>query len=243
MHQIEMLVRRLKADTDLTEADAQALRVLPVQVKEVPADTPIVSEGDRPSRCCLLIKGFACRSKIAADGKRQILSFHVPCDIPDLQSLFLKTMDHDLTTISSATLGFIDHSALNPLITAYPTIARALWRETLIDAAIFREWIVNIGVRQAAARMAHLMAELHSRMASVGLVEDHEFEFPVTQTELAEALGLSTVHVNRVLQVLRSAQVLDLQKNIATIKDYEKAIAVAGFDDSYLHLVTDIPSA
>ena len=237
MHPSEILIRRLRVDTRLSEGDAQALKSLPIQVKDVDADTNIVREGDRPGICCLIIKGFACRSKVASTGKRQILSFHIAGDIPDLQSLFLKKMDHDLATISPATLGFIEHSALDRLIDTNPSVTRALWRETLIDASIFREWIVNMGIRSAPARMAHLLAELRERMAAVGLANGAEFEFPITQTELAEALGLSTVHVNRVLQAFRAEHVLDLQRNKVRIADFEKVVETSGFDDSYLHIV------
>jgi CRP-like cAMP-binding protein len=242
MQPTEMLIRRLRADTELTQEDATALEQLPIQMKQVGGDTPIVLEGDCPSQCCLIIRGFACRSKVAHTGKRQILSFHIPGDIPDLQSLFLRTMDHDLTTISPALLGYIAHDALYALINSRPSVARALWRETLIDAAIFREWIVNMGVRPAAARMAHLLAELRERMASVGLTDDGTFEFPVTQTELAEALGLSAVHVNRVLQAFRSRELLDVQKQKVIITDYSEIVAEGGFDEAYLHLARNVPS-
>ncbi|WGD52447.1 Crp/Fnr family transcriptional regulator [Bradyrhizobium sp. CB1650] len=243
MHPTEMLIRRLRVDTHLSHDDAKAIHSLKVETRVVPADTYLVSEGDRPSRCCLIIKGFACRSKVANNGKRQILSFHIPGDIPDLQSLFLKTMDHDLATMSPATVGFIAHSALEHVVRTHPSIACALWRETLVDAAIFREWIVNMGVRPAAARMAHLLAELRQRMAAVGLTNGEEFEFPVTQSELGEALGLSTVHVNRVLQAFRAERVLDLQKNFVTIEDYEKVVQASGFDESYLYLTRNVPSS
>jgi len=243
MHPTEMLTRRLRVDNHLTNDEATALRSLPLEIKTLPADTYLVLEGDRPNHSCLIIKGFASRSKVATNGKRQILSFHIPGDIPDLQSLFLKTMDHDLVTMSPATVGYIAHSALERLIGTHPAIARALWRETLIDAAIFREWIVNMGVRPAAARMAHLLAELRQRMAAVGLSNGEEFEFPVTQSELGEALGLSTVRVNRVLQAFRAGRVLDLQKNFVTIENYEKVVEASGFDDSYLHLARNPPSS
>jgi len=240
MHPTEMLIRRLRVDTHLSDEDAEALSNLPMQIKEVDADTLIVSEGDRPTKCCLVIQGFACRSKVTDSGRRQILSFHIPGDIPDLQSLFLRTMDHDLTTISEATLGFIDHSAVNTLIDARPSVGRALWRETLIDSAIFREWIVNVGVRPAAARMAHLLAELRERMASVGLAEDGTFHFPITQSDLAEALGLSAVHINRVLQSFRARRVLDLQRQQIIIVDHDKVLTEGGFDSSYLHLTRNV---
>jgi CRP-like cAMP-binding protein len=240
MHPTEMLIRRLRVDMHLSDEDSNALKALPIQVKEVEDNTPIVSEGDRPTKCCLLIQGFACRSKVADTGRRQILSFHIPGDIPDLQSLFLRTMDHDLTTMSDATVGFIDHTAVNALIDERPSIGRALWRETLIDSAIFREWIVNVGVRPAAGRMAHLLAELRERMASVGLTEDGTFNFPITQNKLAEALGLSAVHVNRVLQSFRARHILDLQKQQVTIANHDAVIAAGGFDDTYLHLTRNV---
>jgi CRP-like cAMP-binding protein len=243
MDPTEMLIRKLRVDTHLSEADAQALQSLPLQVKDVEADTNIIREGDRPGVCCLIIKGFACRSKVASTGRRQILSFHIAGDIPDLQSLFLKKMDHDLATISPATLGFIDHSAMNRLIGSHPSIARALWRETLIDASIFREWIVNVGVRPASARMAHLLAELRERMSAVGLADGGKFEFPLTQADLGEALGLSTVHVNRVLQAFRAEQVLDVQRDKVTLTDLEKVVETSGFDNSYLHIAKDCPAS
>jgi CRP-like cAMP-binding protein len=239
MRPTDMLIRKLRVDTPLSDEDADAITALPVDVREVSADTLIVREGDRPTRCCLVLKGFACRSKVAENGKRQILSFHIPGEVPDLQSFLLKTMDHELSTISAATLGFIEHSDVSALIDARPGIARALWRETLIDAAIFREWIVNVGARPAHARMAHVLAEMRQRLAAVGLVADHEFEFPVTQVELAEALGLSVVHVNRVLQTFRAKRVLDLQRNMVRLIDFERVLKEGGFDATYLHQTSD----
>jgi CRP-like cAMP-binding protein len=230
-----MLIRRLRSDTHLTDEDAAAVAALPVSVREVAPDTPIVREGDRPSQCCLIVKGFACRSKVSETGRRQILSFHVPGDIPDLQSLFLRVMDHDLVTVSAATLGFIGHPELSMLIQSRPAVARALWRETLIDAAIFREWIVNLGARAAPARMAHLLAELRERLKAVGLVANDEFHFPVTQSELADALGLTPVHVNRVLQSFRAEGVLDVRNNLVRLTDPERVVADGGFDPAYLH--------
>jgi CRP-like cAMP-binding protein len=231
----QTLIRRLRSDAHLSDDDAEAIRSLPLRLVDVPAETPIVREGDRPGCVCLLVTGFGCRSKVTDTGKRQILSFHIPGDIPDLQSLFLKTMDHDLDTISAATLAFIDHADLMKLIDARPSVARAFWRETLIDAAVFREWIVNLGVRSASSRLAHLLAELRQRLTSVGLVAEDEFRFPVTQSQLAEALGLSAVHVNRVLQAFRSQGILDVRKNTVTFLDVERVIAAGGFDPSYLH--------
>ncbi len=163
----------------------------------------IVRDGERPTDCCLLVDGFAFRSKTTVDGERQVLSLHIPGEIPDLQSLPLGVMDHDLTTLTPCTLGFIAHADMIELNRARPNLAAALWRETLIDASIFREWIVNVGRRSATARLTHLLVELHRRLEAIGLTKGGEFGLPVTQADLADCLGLSTVHVNRVLQYLR----------------------------------------
>ncbi|MGJ4912290.1 Crp/Fnr family transcriptional regulator [Bradyrhizobium sp. HKCCYLS2033] len=232
-----ILIRRLRNGTELNTTDIAAIEALPIVLKMVEPETLIVMEGDRPHACCLIVNGFAYRSKVTETGKRQILSFHIPGDIPDLQSLLLNTMDHDLVTISAATLGFIDHADLSALIDTHPAVARALWRMTLVDAAVFREWILNLGVRSAAARMAHLVAELRQRLAEAGLVADNEYQFPITQAALAEALGLSTVHVNRVLQEFRSQGVLDIRRNVVTMFDLEKVVAAGGFDPAYLHQI------
>ncbi|WP_244423123.1 Crp/Fnr family transcriptional regulator [Bradyrhizobium sp. ORS 375] len=230
-----LLIRRLRSGTELDDLDIAAIRALPVQLRSVAPETPIALENDHPKGCSLIVSGFAYRSKLTETGKRQILSFHIPGDIPDLQSLLLKTMDYDLVTISRATLGFITHADISHLIDSRSAVARALWRETMIDSAVFRAWILNLGVRSASARLAHLLAELRQRLAEVGLVDDNEYQFPLTQSALADALGLSTVHVNRVLQEFRSQRVLDIRKNLVTLFDVKKVVAAGGFDPAYLH--------
>jgi CRP-like cAMP-binding protein len=231
----EMMIRRLRVNSVVSDEDAAALRQLPSIIKEVAEETSLVREGDHPTKCIVVMSGFAFRSKLADSGKRQILSFHPAGDMPDLQGLLLDRMDHDLTTLSQAKVAFIDHRHINRLIEERPNLARALWRETLVDSAIFREWIVNLGTRDAAARLAHLLAELRTRLAAVGLVADDQFEFPVTQSDLAEALGLSTVHVNRVIQSFRAQGVLELKRNMIKLKDLERLSLIGGFNDHYLH--------
>ena len=157
-----------------------------------PADQDIVREGDTPSECCLLVEGFACRYNITAGGKRQILSFHISGDIPDLQSLHLSVMDHSLGTLIPCKLAFIQHDDLRNLMRKRPRLGDLFWRDTLIDAAVFRQWMVNVGRRQSPARMAHVLCELLVRLRAVELVEDHAFDLPVTQGELADALGITT---------------------------------------------------
>jgi CRP-like cAMP-binding protein len=192
-------------------------------------------EGDRPTQCCVIMTGFAFRCKITENGRRQILSFHPAGDMPDLHSLLLERTDHDLVTLSPAQVAFIEHRHINQLIENRPSIARALWRETVVDASIYREWIVRLGTRDAAGRMAHLVAELRARLSAVGLAADDQFEFPITQSELAEALGISTVHVNRVIQSFRAAGILNIQRSKVTLNDIEQLVKIGGFNDLYLH--------
>jgi CRP-like cAMP-binding protein len=232
----EMMIRRLRVNSKLSEDDAAALRSLRAQVKEFPEETVVVREGERATHCCVILRGFAYRAKVAENGKRQILSFHPAGDMPDLQGLFLDRMDHDLVTLSRARLGFVEQRAIHQLIGARASIGQALWRETLVDAAVYREWIVSLGTRTAAGRMAHLFAELRHRLTAMGLTTDDEFEFPITQSKLAEALGLSAVHVNRVLQSLRAEGVLDIQKNMVKLRDIEKLVNIGGFNGAYLHV-------
>src|ERR1043166_1078471 len=156
MPHLEAMIRKLRNNTNLEDDDIRAIRALPIHITQLEAATTIVKESDRPTQCCLMIEGYSARSKPTDHGKRQILSIHIPGDLPDLQSLHLHVMDHDFWTLSACTVGFIPHEALRALTRARPLVAEALWRETLVDAAIFREWIVNVGRRRAGARLAHL---------------------------------------------------------------------------------------
>jgi CRP-like cAMP-binding protein len=187
----------------------------------------------------MVLEGFTCVYKLTTEGKRQIVAFHVPGDIPDLQSLHLKVMDTSIATVSRCRLGFIPHEALQALCNRYPRIAAALWRETLVDASIFREWMTGIGRREAYNRMAHLLCELFVRLKAVDLIEDETFDLPITQTELADAIGASTVHVNRVLQELRADGLIRSRGTQVHILDWERLKAVGDFDPLYLHLRQD----
>ena len=235
MHPTEGLIRKLQITTALHAEDVRALERLPIHVKEVAAHTAIVRESERPAQCCLLVDGFICRSKTTDAGKRQILSIHISGDIPDLQSLHLHVMDHDMTTLSRCTVGFIGHEALRALTRERPIVAEALWRETLIDAAVFREWIVNVGRRAAVSRLAHLLAEIGTRLQVMHLSEGDRFELPMTQLDIADALGLTPVHVNRVVQELRRAGLLELRKHSVSLPDLPRLKELGDFDDLYLH--------
>jgi CRP-like cAMP-binding protein len=229
------LVLKLESITDLTRAETQALLDLPMRVQDIRADQDIVREGDRPSQCCLLVEGFACRYKLTNKGKRQIFAFHTPGDIPDSLSLQLKTMDHSLGTNTPCTVGFIPHEHMRELFRQHPRLTDVFWRDTLIDAAIFREWMIGIGRKSAKARLAHLLCEMFMRLKAVGKEADNTVPLPLTQSEVGDALGLSTVHINRTLQDLRGEDLVEWDNGVLKVLDW-KALAQAGeFDATYLH--------
>jgi CRP-like cAMP-binding protein len=230
------LLRRLDTQSKLGPAGVAAIRSLPVAVRHWEGGRAIVSDGERPSECCLIIDGFCARTKTTPAGQRQILSLHVLGEIPDLQSLHLRRMDHDLVTLIPSTLGFISHASLHALTHAQPNVADALWRDTLIDAAIFREWIVNVGQRPAPARLVHILLELRKRLSVIaprGKATD--FEFPLTQEQIAEALGITPVHANRIIKQLRQDGIVDVGRGRVHVLDEMKLAELAQFDDRYLH--------
>ncbi len=232
----DSFLKRLRVSTEIDDEDERAINNLPIAVKQMASGDPIASIGDRPTACCLVIDGFVLRSKIVGTGHRQILAFHQPGDIPDLQSLFLHVMDHDVSALGNCVLGFIPHSPLRDLTRRRPNIAHALWRDTLSEASIFREWICNVGQRDATSRVAHLVLELYTRMKAIGRTDGSSFSFPATQALFADAIGTSVVHMNRVVQELRSQRILDFDRGRISILDEPRLRKTADFDALYLHL-------
>lgn len=231
-----MLIRKLDSIAELTDEDRQTLAALPLQIRDLQADEDATRDGDVPRTCCLLIEGFMHRYKLLPDGKRQILAFHTPGDIPDLQSLGLNVMDHSMAALVPCKVGHISHDNLRAAMRRSPGVAEALWRDTLIDAAIFRAWITALGQRSAYGHMAHLLCELFTRLRAVGMTSEDACKLPITQAELGDALGLSTVHVNRTLMELRGGGLITLDKGRLTILNWNGLAAAAQFDPTYLHL-------
>jgi CRP-like cAMP-binding protein len=229
------IVRKLESIFRLSDQEKQAVMDLPLQIAAIKADQDLVREGDRPSRCFAVLEGFACTFKITGEGKRQISSFHIPGDLPDLQSLHLTVLDISIGTITPCKIGFMQHEAARDLCERFPRIGSAFWRETLIQAAVFREWVTNVGRREAYGRIAHLLCEMVVRMRAVGLVADHICDLPMTQNELADATGMSTVHVNRTLQELRADRLITLKGASLTVLDWEGLKHAGDFDPTYLH--------
>jgi len=232
---LSALFRRLNTVTGLGDDDIAAIRALPINVRHWEAGRTVAADGSRPTECVLVIEGFCVRSKTTVTGQRQILSIHIAGEIPDLQSLHLHRMDHDLVAVAPCTLGFIAHTSLRALTRENPNIAEVLWRDTLIDAAIFREWIVNVGQRPAANRLAHTVVELRQRLAVTGRAAGDTFEMPLTQEQISEALGITPVHANRVIRQLRDDGIVDIGRGRVTVLDEAKLAEFAQFDDRYLH--------
>jgi len=182
----------------------------------------------------LLVDGFAIRQKVVAD-KNQILAFYVPGDLPDLHTLQLPVMDYELVSAGRTTVALISHADIRAVLEYSRALMHAFWRETLVDASIYREWVANIGSRDALSRVAHLICELATRLERVDLIEDDVFRVPFTQANLADACGLSTVHINRTLQELRHRGLIKWQGQTVTLLRRKKLEEVAEFKPDYLH--------
>lgn len=206
-----------------------------LMVQTIEDDQDIVREGDRPMYCPLLIDGFACRYKTLENGQRQIVAFHVPTEICDLTSLMQKKVDCSIGTLTPVKVVMIPHTTILAWTREHPGLTHLLWRATLVDASISREWIVNVGRRTAYQRTAHLLCELTLQMRAAGLVRGFTCEMPLTQVELADALGLTPVHVNRTLQWLRNEGLIELGGGSLTVRNWRDLKRAAGFDATYLH--------
>jgi CRP-like cAMP-binding protein len=232
---LALLARKLDSITRLTEAERAALYALPCTVRSVAARQDLVSFGDRPTQACLVLQGWIYRYASLREGGRQILSFAIPGDMPDLQSLHLHVMDHSLATLTACTLAFVPHQSLRAALNSHPGLAAALWRDTLIDTSHYRERITSLGRRQALGRVAHLFCELYLRQRAVGLTDGPRCPMAPKQSEIADALGLTSVHLNRVLRTLRARGLIGLSGGVLTIDDWDALAAIAEFDPTFLH--------
>jgi CRP-like cAMP-binding protein len=195
----------------------------------------MVREGDRPSESKLLLEGFAGRYKILRDGKRRISAIHVTGDFIDLHSFVLKRMDHSIVALSPCTVAHVPHEAIRQISERHPHLTRLLWLHTALDGAIHRQWLAA-SREQALSEMAHLVCELFVRLQSVGQTDGNSFSLPVTQSELGDMLGLSTVHVNRTIQELRGDGLLTWNRDRVVIEDWDRLCKVAQFDPAFLVL-------
>jgi CRP-like cAMP-binding protein len=233
---LDLLLKRIELRMPLNEAQKHSLREAVERVQNFEKGIDLVREGDRVGQSILLLSGYAIRYQQLEDGGRQITAIHVPGDFVDLHSFPLKVMDHTVGALTDCSVAIFPHAALLKITETDPYLTRALWMLTLLDSAIHREWIVAIGAKDAAAHTAHLFCELFARLKFVGLTQGHRFSFPITQAELGDALGISTVHVNRVLQGLRGDNLIEFDGRTLSILNWPRFADLAGFDGRFLHL-------
>jgi CRP-like cAMP-binding protein len=232
----QALIQKFAGNSLINDRVIAALDALPHVIRNVQPGSVLVRDGTTPHSSIVVIEGCVYRHKIVGDGKRQIFSFQIVGDMPDLQSLYLKKMDHTVSALGQATIASIPHTAIFDLIETTPAASHILWRESLIDAAIFREWIANTGQRNAVSRIAHLLCELIRRAEEVGLVKDKTYRIAITQAHFADATGMSLVHVNRSLKTLRTDGIVEWSKGLIKVMDWDALTEIGDFDDGYLEV-------
>jgi CRP-like cAMP-binding protein len=236
MNRLLRLIRKLENFTPLAEEEKAALVSAATTIRRYGAHEDLIQEGSPTDGVKVILEGLACRYKVLPDGRRQIVAYFVPGDMCDLRVCLLKRMDHSIGTLCPVEAVLLPQESVAEWTERYPRLTRALWWSTLVEEAITREWIVNVGHRTAFERMAHLFCEIFLRLQVVGLTHENRCELPLTQTELADTLALSAVHVNRTLMDMRRAHLVTFQARQLVIHDREALQSVAGFDPNYLHL-------
>lgn len=226
---------RIEQTRSLSAAAREAFLALPLEQHIYGTYQDFIKEGERPTRSCLIVEGVVSRYKTLRNGRRQISSFHFPGEMVDLHATLLTVADSGMRTHTPTTIVTINCEDILDLAAQYSEWGRAFWFDTLVDASVFREWTLNLGQRTAAARVAHLLLEINARLERIGQSDGRRFVLPITQLDLADAVGLSAVHTNRSIQQLRQSGTIRTQGREVVIEDYASLVAQAGFDPSYLH--------
>jgi len=230
---VGLFSKRVQDAVGLSPTDLELLKALRVTERTLDNREPLCRQGDASTQCGVVHAGFIASYKIAND-REQILAFYVPGDFPDLQTLFLPVSDHSVVSIGRSRVGLISHSDLKNVLAASPNLANIFWRETTIQATILREWICNVAARDALSCIAHLLCEIAFRMKAVDLLTDDSFQLPLTQQDLANASGISIVHVNRTLQELRKRRLIRWVNRTVTLSNFEELKRIAQFEPDYL---------
>lgn len=234
---LALMLRKLRLWAPLDAADEQALLGLPHSIFNARKHQAVITEGDAVSHCWVILSGYSVRYKIVGDGGRQILSIHMKGDLVDLQNALLGVADHGVQTLTESIMAKIPIEAIRQLANSRPTINDALWYDTLVDGAIHREWVANVGRRDAHTRVAHLLCEFALKLEAVSLGEKLDYELPMTQDQLADATGMTPVHVSRVLRALvREGLIERVTSKSVLIGDWKRLAAAGDFDRAYLHL-------
>ncbi|WP_205691864.1 Crp/Fnr family transcriptional regulator [Caulobacter soli] len=228
-------VEKLRGLGQLSPADVAVLRAATSKPHKVAARRDLIREGDRPGPVFVVLEGWACRYKVLPNGTRQVLAFLMPGDCCDLHIGLLAEMDHSIQTVTQAVIATIDREVMDAIMDGHRGVAKAMYSAQLIDEGTMRAWITSMGRRASIERVAHLMCELYMRARNIGLVIEPPFALPLSQLLLADSLGMTPVHLNRVLKELRLAGAMNLQRGSLLITDPDKLAQIAGFDENYLH--------
>ncbi|WP_376740419.1 Crp/Fnr family transcriptional regulator [Mesorhizobium caraganae] len=230
------LMRKLESLGRLSSDERESVEAMKLVGKELSPGQQVALEWNEPSRCCLVVEGLLRRYSNLSNGTVQTLSIHVPGDIPDLQGLHLRTMDHTLASIGGSKVALLAHREILDVLRKSPRLVALFWRESLVDAAVARAWVKVLGGHDALGRFAHLACELYVRMRVMGLVSDNSYPLPITQVHLGETIGASVVHVNRILKKLRDDRLLVHKRGRLVILNWDRLSEVADFDPAYLNL-------
>ncbi len=233
---LDALVDKLAKHATISFEDRARLLELPYVTRQLDTGSYLVREGDTPEHCGMLVSGIACRHKISGEGLRQIVSIHVPGDVIDLQQLYIETADHNVQTLTHCVVVRIPRDELRQFAAERPSVAQAIVAIVLVELAVAREWLLNIGRRDARTRIAHFLCELAARLGHHGINSREPFELPMTQEQLGDALGLTAVHINRMLKSLVGDGLIDRNNKSITIPDWESLVKLADFNGRYLHL-------
>lgn len=233
---LEKFLRRLLLRSPLTKAEQEAILALPGEEVCTPAHRDIVRPGHRMSSSCLVVDGLVGRFDQLANGHRQITALHIIGDFCDLHSLAVPETGWGIESLTDSVVRLVPHEALNALVEKSPAFAMAFWRDTVVDSSVLAKWNSALGRRSAKARLAHLLCEMGLRFEHAGLGEQDDFDFSITQAQLADVLGVTAVHLNRTMQALRQEELLVTSGSRFRLPDRKRLCQVAQFDPSYLLL-------
>ena len=228
-------IDKLERFADLSPEDVNVLAAATAMPRKVAARRDLIREGDRPGPMFVLLEGWACRYKILPTGSRQILAFMMPGDCCNLHVGLLAEMDHSIQAITPSVVATIDRAQMDAIFDEHRAVAKAMYIAQLVDEGTLRSWITSMGRRSSIERVAHLMCELYLRARNVGLTSEPQFALPLSQLLLADALGMTPVHLNRVIKELRLGGAMTLQRGSLIITNPAKLVEIAGFDENYLH--------
>lgn len=228
-------IQKLRGFGPLSEGEVADLTAVTERPHKYASRIDVIREGDRPGPVFVMLEGWACRYKILPSGTRQVLAYLMPGDSCDLHSGLLAEMDHSIQTITPALIATVDRAEMDAMLDRHRGVARAMYIAQLIDEGTMRAWITSMGRRTSIERVAHLMCELYLRARSIGLTTEATFALPLSQLLLADSLGMTPVHLNRVLKELRLTGAMSLQRGSLLITDPGKLVQIAGFDENYLH--------